>query len=98
LDQGIGTYLERTLGVLDAVQSNLVAAARETNQTWPFVTIKDFAVRASKIRLLTDIAYISVNPLVTKEQRLQWEAYAVENQGWVNESMNVQATDEVWLF
>jgi len=35
-----------------------------------------------------------VNPLVTNENRREWEDYVVANQGWVNESMKVQATDE----
>jgi hypothetical protein len=87
--------LERTLGALDALQSQIVSEARSSNQTWPFVTIADFAVRASKLRLLSEVLAISMGNIVTKENRLQWEAYAKENQGWVNESMNVQSTDEV---
>lgn len=86
--------MERTLGSLDALQNHLVAWARGTNQTWPFVTVPNFYVQAAKIKLLSDVGYIMVNPLVTNENRREWEDYVVANQGWVNESMKVQATDE----
>jgi hypothetical protein len=75
----------------------LVSSARASNQTWPFVATPDFAVLASKARLQSDAIILSVTPVVTKENRRKWEAFSMENQGWVNESMRVQATDEVRL-
>jgi hypothetical protein len=73
-----------------------VAQARATNQTWPFVTIPSFAIRATKARLQSDAFCLQVYPLVTKEQRPEWEKYSLANQGWVNESMKVQEHDEFY--
>jgi hypothetical protein len=87
-----GSSLDRTLGALDSLAVTLVSSARALNQSWPFVTLPDFAVRASKILPLSDAVYISVNPLVTTKTRKDWEAYSLQNNYWVNETMAVQAT------
>lgn len=93
--QGVGKSLERTLAALDTFQTTLVSSAHASNQTWPFVTTPDYAVRATKTRLQSDAIILSAVPIVTRKQRREWEDYSIEHKGWVNQSMRVQATDEV---
>ena len=93
--EGLGSSLERTIGGLDLFAAMIVSVARATNQTWPFVTIPNFPLIASKIRLLSQTVLLTLYPIVTQEERSEWEAYSTQNDAWVNESMNVQETDEV---
>jgi hypothetical protein len=90
--EAIGSSLDRTLGSFDSLAVTLVSSARAANESWPFVTLPDFAVRASKILSLSDAFTINVLPVVTPKQRTAWEAYSIQNDYWVNESMAVQET------
>jgi hypothetical protein len=91
----MGRSLDRTLGTIDAYTASLVSSAKSSNQTFPFVTIDDFAFRTEKTRLLTDSVTISIQPLVQPAQRRAWEEYAATNNSWVNETMTLLSTDEV---
>jgi hypothetical protein len=92
----IGTTLDQTLGAIDAFAVNLVSYARAKNQTWPFVTIPDYAVRVAKLRSLSKAVYAGQYQVVQPEQRAEWEAYSVENDYWVNEGIETQANDETY--
>jgi len=51
--EAVGSSLYLTLGAIDALVDSMISFAHYTNQTWPFVTIPDFAVRSAKIRSLS---------------------------------------------
>jgi hypothetical protein len=82
--------LDQTTAAFDGIAVNLVSTAKMTNQTWPFVTIDDFAVRISKVLPLAHAVFISVYQVVLPGQREQWEEYALSHNYWVNETMTVQ--------
>lgn len=88
--EAFGSNLDKTLGLFDSVAVALVSTARLSNQSWPFVTIPDFAHRMSKLLPHTLAVNINVLPLVTPEERRAWEAYSVANDKWVNEGMKFQ--------
>ena len=53
--------------------------------------IPDFAVRAEKVRSLTNALYINTYSYVEKDQRSEWEAYSAENgPAWVEQTLNLQ--------
>jgi hypothetical protein len=89
---GIGSSLHRTLGLLDSLAVTYVSHARSQNDTWPFVTVPDFGARMAKVLPLTDAFFIGMAPLVHPENRKDWEAYSVENDEWVNQSIALQET------
>ena len=99
ISEAVSGSLERTLGVLNAISVAFVSHAAQAadmnndNITWPFVTLPDFALYASKFLPLTDGVYISVQPLVYPSQKVEWEEYASKNDQWVNDTMSIQ---EVW--
>ncbi len=90
----IGQNLDRTLTALDSFSVTTVSYAKDTNSTWPRVTIPDFEVRAAKIRALSKAVYLTIYMLIERDQRDEWEAYADLNNGWVDESIAVQKTDK----
>lgn len=102
--EAVGSSLERTMGVLNAISLSFVSFAANANieddsnnngtvNNWPFVTLPDFALHAAKLLPLTDGVYVSVQPVVYPTQKEQWEEYASQNDQWVNETLDIQ---EVW--
>jgi hypothetical protein len=89
----MGYSIQSNLGVMDSFASTILSFAKQTNQTFPNVTIPNFAIKASKLLTLSAGFQISLQPVVTADQRLGWEEYAVENQWWVNQTKYVQDID-----
>jgi hypothetical protein len=97
LAEAIDARLVRTMGSLDALISSMVSFAAATNQSWPFVTVPDFAIMTSKIRSISSgLIYINHLPLVKPEQRYEWEQYSLLHSDWVNESMQIQESDGLY--
>ena len=59
-----------------------------------FFTRPDFAIRAAKIRTLSNAVVLSVYPLVASEEKEAWENYAAANNFWVKESVAIQEGDK----
>ena len=89
----IGASLDATLGAADAFAVDMISHARTTNQSWPFVTMPNFAVKAKKLLSLTDATYLNTYPLVKGDQREAWENYTKNHNGWVEESIQIQNND-----
>jgi hypothetical protein len=53
---------------------------------FPFVTIPDFALRGADLRIQATNPELHWLPLVTDENRDEWEAYALQNRFQVNEA------------
>jgi hypothetical protein len=67
--QGVGHTIDNLLGSFDSLAVLWVSYARATNQTWPFVTLPDFAVRMSKI---VPLSHTNIVPIVTPAVKLTW--------------------------
>lgn len=91
--ESIGTSLDFTLGAVDSFVINEVSHAKSLNMTWPFVTIPDFAVEASKLRSLTKAVVVSQYPYVLESERYAWENYSVTNEAWVEDGLKTQKED-----
>lgn len=57
---------------------------RYGNLGFPFMTIPNFEVLANNVRVQADALAVVYAPLVSDEQRLEWEEYALENRGQVD--------------
>lgn len=88
--EAIGSSLYRTLGLLDSVSVTYISYASDHNDSWPFVTLPDFGTRMVKLLPLTDAVTIYIAPIVYPAVREQWEAYSLQNDEWVNQSIAVQ--------
>jgi hypothetical protein len=88
--ESIGSTFDRSLGSVDAFAVDQISTARQSHQTWPFVTLSDFPVKASKILALSKGVLFTMYTFVTHEQRAQWNNYTIQNDQWVGESLRVQ--------
>jgi hypothetical protein len=101
--EAVGSSLERSLTTLNAFALAYVSHAatvadyngnrNDANITWPFVTLPNFALLASKLLPLTDGVFVSMQPIVCPSHKAHWEEYSLQNDYWVNETLNLQ---EVW--
>jgi hypothetical protein len=89
----MGSKIENTFASIDAFATSIVSHVAATNQTWPYILIQDFPIRAAKTRAITLGIFIETAVLVQPNQRLTWESYAWANRGWVNQSLVIQKTD-----
>lgn len=71
--RSIGITLDQTLGAVDAMGVSMLSFAAYTNQTWPFVTIPDFEMRAAKARRSAKASVVSIYQVVSHENRAAWE-------------------------
>jgi len=86
----LGTSIDSMLGATDAFAISMLAFAKATNQTYPFVTIGDFAVQAGKLLKNSRAKIVNTYAVVEEDQRKEWEAYAPLHTDWIQESYDVQ--------
>ena len=100
----VGGSLQRSLSVMNefavayvSYETTMAERLHNDNATsttlWPFVTLPNFALHASKLLPLTDGVFVSMMPIVDPSLKTQWEEYAVQNDDWVNETLQIQ---NVW--
>ena len=70
----------------------LTSHALSANETWPFVTLPNFEMKARLILELAQVVGIFVLPLVTRENVDAWSTYSIANQAWYWEGMELQET------
>lgn len=78
--------IERSLVALDAQSSAITSFARATNATFPFVTMPDFEIRGTNLRIQSGSHILHWLPLVTDQTRTSWEEYASENRFQIEEA------------
>lgn len=69
-----------------AMAGVISATASSQNATFPFFTFKTFEVEGVHTREDGGFEYLAYAPIVDAGQLGQWEAYSLENQGWIQDS------------
>ncbi len=72
---------QRQFATNDAFGTTITAFTQNDGQTWPFVTIPDFNIQGKSFRSLIASRNVLLLPVVTNRTKSDWEAYAVNNQG-----------------
>ena len=65
----LGASIDSTLGAADAFAISMIAFAKATNQTYPFVTIGDFAVQAGKLLKNSRAKIVNTYAVVQEDER-----------------------------
>lgn len=61
---------------------------------FPFVTLADFEEQGASLRSSSGAEVVIYAPLIATEQKQDFEAYAVENQGWIDASRAYAVANE----
>jgi hypothetical protein len=80
--ESIGSTFDRSLGSVDAYAVGLVTLAKQSNQTWPYVTMQNFPVQSSKILSLSKGVWFVNFHFLPNEKRPIWKKLYIEQQ-WV---------------
>ena len=79
------------LGATRGLSELLTSEARQTNRTWPFVTLSSFEVLVRNTRLLGQSELVVLAPLVATAQLEEWNQYSNLHQDWIDESFAAMA-------
>jgi class 3 adenylate cyclase len=89
--------LQQKIAAIAALGVTFTAFAQHDNLTWPFVTMNDFQQRSASTRSLSGSYYLELIPIVSEEDRGDWESYSLANKGWLDEGRTFQANNEKGL-
>jgi hypothetical protein len=77
-------YMKNVHGASRNLAQTITSFALVRNQTFPFVTISAFETLARHARQQSGVIdSVVYSPLVSDDQRSEWEAYSQANQGWI---------------
>jgi len=71
---------------MQQLSAAVTSRAQGMNADFPFVTMPRYEIAAGHADGLGGVMFAAFAPLVTSDQRIEWEAYAQENIGWIDES------------
>ena len=78
--------VECRLGAINSMATSITSYSLDAKQTFPFVTIPNFEIRGSDLRVQADATSILWLPLVTDETRVAWEEFALINRSQMDEA------------
>ena len=84
----------RKLDALYSLSNTITAYALDDNLTWPFVTLNSSAHILAPYLSLAGAAAITMLPIVPPDQRADWEAYSVANQGWIDKDYKLRQEEK----
>ena len=67
----------------------VTGAALTSGAKFPFVSVPMFEVQGEHARQVSGIEALTFAPLVAEQSRKEWEEFAWENQGWVEEGRDI---------
>ena len=80
-------------GVLSSLSITIESYALDSGVEWPDILVPHFEHRGRESNKLSRTLQLSLVPLVKSNERELWDAFAVANQGWIQEG--VLATPEL---
>ena len=81
---------QHKLEAIGAIALQIQTYALNNNRTWPNVTVPYFEEIILTTKSLTNAYGVQLFPIITNENRAEWEAYSVQHRYWINESYATQ--------
>jgi hypothetical protein len=78
---------ELIFGQIRGMASSITSHALDLNQSWPFVTLPHFDLRAQPASVAAGSELIMFAPIVNEEDVQLWEQYAIEHQTWMEQDL-----------
>jgi len=83
--------VERRLGAISSMSDAITSHALSSEEEFPRVTLPNFAVLGSDLRVQAGALSVHWMPLVTDEKRLEWEEYALGNRSHIDVEFEEEA-------
>ena len=78
--------VQAIMGQIESMSLTVTSYTLADNQTWPFVTVPHFELRAHEASSLSGVDLLLFAPIVTSEHVNAWENYSWEQQTWIEDS------------
>ena len=72
---------------IESFATTLTSFSIDTEVPWPLVDIPHFEMRGRLNNELSKALMVSYSPLITVENRAEWEDHAFDEQGWIKEGV-----------
>jgi class 3 adenylate cyclase len=72
-----------SFSAVTGMSTTITSYALDQNLTFPFVTMPHFDKRGTGILQVSGASFVVFCPLVKGRQRSEWEAWSVQNDGWI---------------
>lgn len=79
--------------LMEQLAASVTSAALMTNATFPYLTQPHFEITGGFVDGMGGIMSASFSPLIRGEDQREWEMYATENKGWLQESAWLRKVD-----
>lgn len=90
----LGVGLETTMSGIDGFAVSIISQARDSNQTWPFVVVPDYAARAGRVRNTAHLLFLGLVTKVEIEELQLWHQFTAQTgRDWVDNALDVQEND-----
>lgn len=87
------TKAESAFGNLKSFGNEITSLAKYGGMKWPFVTVKDFHVRAADYHNLTGALSTTLCPAIPEADREAWMVYAQTNKDWIDAGYEYTGTN-----
>jgi hypothetical protein len=74
---------DEKFGTLGSLSVAYTAQARDTNATFPYVTLTSFQQRASTSRRLSGSFLTAYQPIIDDDDKTAWERYVTQEKDWM---------------
>lgn len=78
--ESVHRSVEQKMQAIDTLSVAITSHALSTNESFPMVTLPDYEVRTSGLRVLSESVLINICMLVEDENRDEWEKYIQDKQ------------------
>jgi class 3 adenylate cyclase len=82
--------LENLKEALHSQSVDITGEARRTDSSFPFVSLPNFEVEGESVLERSLLEKLSFCPIVKRSQLAAWNQFARQNQGWIDESWDVE--------
>jgi CHASE domain len=79
---------DSAIGVVSVAASTLTSHTLAAEETWPFFTMPHMEIMGREYNELSGVLQMTIVPLVTQENKAQWELFSVQNQTWIQDGVD----------
>jgi hypothetical protein len=85
---------EAVVHATQALATTTTSHAIQTETQWPEILLPHFELQGMGLSELAKIAQLNIVPLVYAEAVEAWQAFSIDNQGWIKDGLHVQSGNE----
>jgi hypothetical protein len=75
--EAFNDVVHQKVAAISSLAVAIIAHGVDHSRSWPFVTLSSFQQRASTARKLADALFVTICPIVSDENRTEWEDFVV---------------------